>query len=88
MNRTERRKDAKDAAKSIRSTNGAGETEIRTENYYFNKIQKEIGVYCLTTVPDSILMWSHYANNHKGVCLEYCGLNVFLLKLRKLSIRK
>jgi len=25
-----------------------------------------IGVYCMTTKPDNILMWSHYANSHKG----------------------
>ena len=28
-------------------------------------------LYCLTPVPDSTLMWSHYANNHKGICLEF-----------------
>jgi hypothetical protein len=25
----------------------------------------------LTPVPDSTLMWSHYAENHNGVCLEF-----------------
>lgn len=29
------------------------------------------GVVCLTTVRDSILMWSHYAGNHSGICLGY-----------------
>lgn len=29
------------------------------------------GVYCLTPEPDSTLMWSHYARNHKGICLEF-----------------
>ena len=28
-------------------------------------------VYCLTPIPDSTLMWSHYAENHKGICLEF-----------------
>jgi hypothetical protein len=28
-------------------------------------------VYCLTPFPDSTLMWSHYADNHKGICLEF-----------------
>jgi Protein of unknown function (DUF2971) len=28
-------------------------------------------IYCLTPHPDSTLMWSHYADNHKGVCLEF-----------------
>lgn len=26
---------------------------------------------CLSTVYDSILMWSHYADDHKGCCLEF-----------------
>ena len=38
---------------------------------YFN----EIGVACfsesLSSIPDNILMWSHYANGHKGFCLEF-----------------
>lgn len=29
------------------------------------------GVYCLTTKPDNLLMWAHYADNHKGICLEF-----------------
>jgi hypothetical protein len=28
-------------------------------------------VSCFSEVNDSIVMWSHYANNHKGFCLEY-----------------
>ena len=28
-------------------------------------------IYCLTPIPNNILMWSHYADNHKGICLEF-----------------
>ena len=28
-------------------------------------------VSCFTQSPYSMLMWSHYANNHKGFCIEY-----------------
>jgi len=28
-------------------------------------------LYCLTPFPDSTLMWSHYADNHRGICLEF-----------------
>lgn len=28
-------------------------------------------VSCFGTKPDSVLLWSHYANKHKGVCLEF-----------------
>ncbi len=28
-------------------------------------------ITCFSEIHDSILMWSYYANNHKGVCIEY-----------------
>jgi len=28
-------------------------------------------IYCLTPDPKNPLMWSHYADKHRGVCLEY-----------------
>lgn len=28
-------------------------------------------VYCLGPDPTNVLMWSHYAGDHKGICLEY-----------------
>jgi Protein of unknown function (DUF2971) len=37
-------------------------------------VQKEYdrwGVYCLSVRNDNILMWSHYANGHKGICLGF-----------------
>ena len=27
--------------------------------------------FCMTKEPDNILMWSHYADSHKGVCLKF-----------------
>jgi hypothetical protein len=32
---------------------------------------QSIGVLCFSATPSEILMWSHYANNHKGFCVEY-----------------
>jgi len=32
---------------------------------------KKFKISCFTTTPYSMLMWSHYANSHKGFCLEY-----------------
>jgi len=32
-------------------------------------------VYCLGTDPTNILMWSHYADSHQGVCLEFSARN-------------
>ncbi len=32
---------------------------------------KQSGVCCLTTKDDSILMWSHYSDAHRGVCIKF-----------------
>lgn len=33
--------------------------------------KSSMGITCLSEVPDSLLMWSHYANNHRGFCVAY-----------------
>lgn len=33
--------------------------------------KKKIGVSCFSKICDNILMWSHYANKHKGVCIGF-----------------
>ena len=35
------------------------------------KIMNEIGVKCFTPNNANILMWSHYAKSHTGICLEF-----------------
>jgi hypothetical protein len=37
----------------------------------WNNNAKRFRVFCLTTKPTSLLMWAHYANKHKGLCLEF-----------------
>ena len=34
-------------------------------------VLRELGIYSLTRVPDDILMWSHYADSHRGFCLVF-----------------
>lgn len=34
-------------------------------------IIRQVGACCLSEVRDSILMWSHYANEHKGICIGF-----------------
>lgn len=40
-------------------------------NYYQQKIGDKFGVFCLSENHNSILMWSHYANSHKGFVVEF-----------------
>lgn len=30
-----------------------------------------VGISCFSKIPNSTLMWSHYANSHKGFCISY-----------------
>jgi hypothetical protein len=44
-------------------------------------------IYCLTTIPDSTLMWSHYARNHTGICLEFAVDNPLFRLARPVRYR-
>ena len=53
--------------------------EVKTKkrrNYVKQKVNKDLktkyGICSLSASKDNILLWSHYTNNHKGVCI---GLN-------------
>ena len=42
--------------------------------------RESIGVSCFSESYDSLLMWAHYAHNHRGICVEY-NLHLFNEKL-------
>jgi len=48
-------------------------TEIirNLSNELINTIAQKHRVYCLGVDLQNQLMWAHYANKHKGICLEY-----------------
>ncbi|EKK9975525.1 DUF2971 domain-containing protein [Vibrio parahaemolyticus] len=46
---------------------------IRDETYKI--IDSKWGIYSLSSKPLSVLMWAHYANNHRGFCLEFSTNN-------------
>ncbi len=47
---------------------------------FLNVLQDNILVACFSAVNDSILMWSHYASQHNGFCIEYDFANDDLFK--------
>lgn len=42
----------------------------KIEEKFLNHLNKYFGIISLTTKPKNKLMWSHYANSHKGFCIE------------------
>jgi hypothetical protein len=45
--------------------------QVRSEVIGDEINDKHIGIACLSEKWDSILMWSHYADNHKGYCIGF-----------------
>ena len=68
----------------LRSINDKFDTEINNETNYIdfikNYISKNLGVFCLSTKNDNILMWTHYANNQKGFVIGF-DTNILIEKL-------
>lgn len=46
-------------------------TETKQINEDLQNMVMETGVSCFSKNNSSILMWSHYSDNHKGVCLKF-----------------
>ena len=44
-----------------------------------------VGVFCVSTKRDDILMWSHYADSHCGVCLEFDGMFPFMAHAQQVT---
>ena len=40
-------------------------------NNRFREDRKNWGVFCMSATNENILMWSHYADHHKGFCVEF-----------------
>jgi hypothetical protein len=43
----------------------------------YKQICRDYGIYCLTPNSLNFLMWSYYANSHKGFCIGYSSPNLF-----------
>jgi hypothetical protein len=41
------------------------------------ELNKTFGVFSTSLIPDNILMWSHYADNHKGFCIGFNSTKLF-----------
>ncbi len=45
--------------------------ELKSFRATFERLRSSMGVACLSESFESLLMWAHYANNHRGMCVEY-----------------
>lgn len=59
--------------KDLRSTVNQ---QLRTLRTAFDELRSTTGVSCFSESDDSLLMWAHYANHHRGICVEYDLLEI------------
>lgn len=61
-------------SKNIRFANPPEEEIVKIQarmDQIVAQANKSLRVTCFSENKDSILMWSHYADQHKGICIEY-----------------
>lgn len=73
LNRKSRREGARQVVRGSLNSANIKNTENIIQTQHAEYITERIGVLCVSTKSDDILMWSHYADCHRGVCLEFDG---------------
>ena len=48
---------------------------MRKMSQGFHDAASSLGILCLSNTNSNILLWSHYAANHTGVCLGFAATN-------------
>lgn len=64
------------------------EASKRSINQYREKFLKNRGVTCFSEENDDLLMWSHYGNKYKGMCLEFNTRKWNIDKINKVKYQK
>jgi len=60
----------------------------RYRQEFLNNVQYPLGVLSLSENLHSILMWSHYAEKHMGICLTFDGHSDFFRRAMKVTYQK
>jgi len=54
----------------VRDEIGENQEQNALFNKVFHQFDARCGILCFSAVPDSTLMWAHYADSHRGIVLE------------------
>ena len=71
MSREQRRAEARAKVSDPNSDPRNPQNLEALHRMYDEIVTSRIGVLCLSATPKDILMWSHYANSHRGICLQF-----------------
>ena len=62
----------RDIAEKLKKYHDENQKSIEDSNKYFNAIiKRDYRLCCFSESAYNLPMWSHYANNHSGICLQY-----------------
>lgn len=63
-------------ARALRSLRNAKNPETRRS--ISEDVVSNLGVFCVSEAADDVLMFSHYADNHRGMCVGFnCGTEMY-----------
>lgn len=85
-------KNALETVMNVPLSDDLNEKLMGVVNKTLQEVRENVRVSCFSSTKDSILMWSHYAENHSGFCIEYdfnsCPLELHLHPVQYSKIRK
>ncbi|WP_043319502.1 DUF2971 domain-containing protein [Microbulbifer sp. HZ11] len=58
-------------------------SSLATENWL-----NRFGILCLTEEPNNLLMWAHYGDSHRGVCIGFDSSSKFFSSANKIAYEK
>ena len=50
------------------------------EKRFLSRVRRSVGILSMSARRDSLLMWSHYADKHAGLCLEFRRVGDFMVR--------
>jgi hypothetical protein len=83
LTEVQRESDAENVMATAMNVNNLIDTTIAIQALHNHYITASVGVFCVSTKRDDILMWAHYAESHKGICLEFDGKLSFMTHAQK-----
>ncbi len=58
-------------AQATKLVSGPHSDAVTVAREMIEKVRDTLGLLSLTSVNDDLLMWAHYADAHRGICLEF-----------------
>jgi hypothetical protein len=81
----ERQAEADKVMATSMSIGDISSTTASIQAIHNHHITQNVGVLCVSTKHDDILMWSHYGDSHRGICLEFDGAAPFMRHAQKIK---